>query len=167
MLCWDYTWIPCIHAQTQVHTFLRFHTQTCTYHKDESAKTLCQGLTKQQVADLEEAGQFIQIMLLPAHVFLSQVEETVRNDTNTHTHTVGRISWVPVKLRGLSSSFIANGLGWPFWAWTHPSIPRLCASLVLSLTCSLPHHLSRTNTHTHTHTLYTFFSSSGHFCIVR
>lgn len=86
---------------------------------------------------------------------------------HTHTHTVGRISWVPVKLRGLSSSFIANGLGWPFWAWTHPSIPRLCASLVLSLTCSLPHHLSRTNTHTHTHTLYTFFSSSGHFCIVR
>lgn len=40
-----------------------------TYHKDESAKTLCQGLAKEQVADLEEPGQFVQIELVSSHVF--------------------------------------------------------------------------------------------------
>lgn len=122
MLCWDYTWIPCIHAQTQVHTFLRFHTQTCTYHKDESAKTLCQGLTKQQVADLEEAGQFTQILLLSAHVFLSQVDDFEKWHRNAHTAC--RVSWVPVKLRRALNTYIDLG-----WDRGKPElVPTLCTT---------------------------------------
>lgn len=41
-----------------------------SYHKDECAQTFCQGLAKQQVADLEGRGQFLQVELLSAHVCL-------------------------------------------------------------------------------------------------
>lgn len=54
------------------------HAHTHAYHKDEGAKTLCQGLAEKQVTDLEEVRQFGQVLLLSAHVFFLEADETVR-----------------------------------------------------------------------------------------
>lgn len=43
-------------------------THTVAYHKDQGAEALSQGLTEQQVADLEEVRQFVQVDLLTTHV---------------------------------------------------------------------------------------------------
>lgn len=66
------------HTMTQCKFHAYTHLNTHTYHKDEGAKTLCQGLTKQHVTDLEEPGQFVQIHLLSAHVFLLVADGTVK-----------------------------------------------------------------------------------------
>lgn len=101
MIWWDET-----HANT--------HTHAHAYHKDEGAKTLCQGLTKQQVTNLEEAGQFVQIYLLPAHVSFLETDETERRQALMQRSFPEWLwSWEDRAL-----------LIVPRWAWTGP-VPRL------------------------------------------
>ena len=142
----------------QMYTHIREH----TYHKDEGPKTLCQGLAEQQVPDLEKPGQFVQIHLLSAHVFLREADETARRQA-----LVGgiRLSWaVEWSWEDRGSSYRAQmGLDWGRCrAWARPH-PLHHASLLVTVWFTLPgsltglpsHFLSLALSLTRVHLLYT------------
>lgn len=129
--------------------FTLIHKYTHAYHKDEGAQTFCQGLTKQQVADLEEAGQLLQVKLLSAHVFFQGADETVRR----------RAEWILLELLMCwedHTPFIEQ-----HWAWTGPA-SNLSQAPPSSPSSSLSHSVCpHTLTYTHKQLCYVSIPASS------